>query len=167
MSHGVISHHSIFNLAEKWQMKQFWYMATSDTSYWLWSFLNGHYCWIIQGSIALTNEIKLSKRKMWTEYQEILPVDELGIKSDREVPVEEVGGHLTPTMHVTLSCSELRQFTSDWLWVWQDDEWDHISSFIDSLILVYIHSLTSPMDRISVCVKFSDYRFLFSRKHSF
>ena len=98
MSHGMISHHSIFNLAEKWQMKRFWYMATSDTSYWLWSFFNGHYFWIIQGSIALTNEIKLSKRKMWTEYQEILSVDELGIKSDREVPVEVAGGHLTPCM---------------------------------------------------------------------
>lgn len=52
---------------------------------------------------------------MWTEYQEILPVDELGIKSDREVPVEVVGGHLTPwtLLRAAVNLNNLQATDSD------------------------------------------------------
>ena len=39
VNNGMTSSPRIFNLAEKWQMKQFWYMMASfDITYWLWRF---------------------------------------------------------------------------------------------------------------------------------
>ena len=81
--------------------------------------------------------------------------------------MEVAGGHLTPCMSLraAVNLSNLQAADSDFGRM--ISEVVSLVSLILSLILVYVHSLTSPMDRIYVCVKFSDSTFLFSRKHSF
>lgn len=144
-------------------MKQFWYMATFDPTYWLWrGFFNGDDCWISQGSIALTNEIKLSTRKMCTEFWEIFPGDEFGIKSGRAIPVEVAGGYLTPCVspRAAVNLNNLQATDSDFGRM--ISEIISLVSLILSLTPVYVPSLTAPMDRIYVCVQISDCSFLFS-----
>lgn len=81
--------------------------------------------------------------------------------------MEVVGGHLTPRMSLraAVNLSNLQAADSDFGRM--ISEIVSLVSLILSLIPVYVHSFISPMDRIYVCVKFSDYSFLFSGKHSF
>lgn len=81
--------------------------------------------------------------------------------------MEVVWGHLTPCMSLRAAVNLHNLEGTNSGFGRMISEIISLVALILLLTQVYIWSLPSPMDRIYVCVKFSDYSFLFSRKHSF
>ena len=75
--------------------------------------------------------------------------------------MEVAGGHLTPCMSLKAAVNLHNLLETDSGFGRVINGTISLVSLILFLTRVYIHSLPSPMDRIYVCVKFSDYGFLF------